>query len=142
MSSPKSHFHQFLTYYYRGTLPPRLLFEVLYTYHHILFPVSEDRKSEQLLRRLIRKYDFDPQGEIEGHARQERRLDQLEYLGERIRILHGIALNPPPTNRAIAWAERHSTERTAIIIALISLVVAAVSGVLSFVVGLLQLLQG
>ena len=54
--------------------------------------------------------------------------------------IYDIVKSPPPTNVFMNWLERHTPERNALTVAIIGLLLAAVFGFLSFLVGLLQLI--
>jgi len=138
--------------WHRGTLPPQLLLETLYTIHYILFPLH-DKKSSRLLRRLVKgdknrpEEVFDPNATLfDGPIRPPSDLDgfELVYWAERLRSLQEIVGNPLPQHRMthwmFSWFERHTSERNALIIALAGLFLAALFGFLGFLVGLAQLI--
>lgn len=126
----------------RGTLPPRLLLETLLTFHDILFPVASvrDKKSRAALEILIRKQGFDAEGRWIQFVRATPEDMSFEYWGDRLSILHDVVKRPPPANAIVSWFERHTSERNALTVAIVGLFLSALFGLLSFIVGLLQLI--
>ncbi len=131
-----------LTHLARGALPPKLILETLVTFHDILFPIATfgDRRSHSILRKLIKRHGFDPQGNLVQYIRSVPENIAFEYWGDRLSTIHHIVKDPPPTNVFMGWLERHTSERNALTVAIIGLLLAAVFGFLSFLVGLLQLI--
>ncbi|KAK2033893.1 hypothetical protein LX32DRAFT_689741 [Colletotrichum zoysiae] len=125
-----------------GTLPPRLLLETLLTVHTVLFPIiyTEDDKSYSLLQKMIRKHSFDQEAKLIDFVRTLPPDMVFEYWGSRLAKLHDAIKRPPPTNPVVSWLERHTSERNALMVAIVGLFLAALFGFLSFVVGLLQLI--
>ncbi|UNI16373.1 hypothetical protein JDV02_002809 [Purpureocillium takamizusanense] len=125
----------------RGALPPKLVVETLLTFHDILFPIATfgDRRSRTMLRKLIRRHGLDPQANLVQYIRPIPENITLEYWGDRLATLYNIVKDPPPTNVFMGWLERHTSERNAMTVAIIGLLLAAIFGFLSFLVGLLQL---
>jgi hypothetical protein len=126
----------------RGTLPPQLLFETLYSIYYILFPHYRDKKSAKLAKKLIKEANprdrFDPN--LNNALIKEPPDDfQFIYWSKRLRVLKEIVTNPPPTNKLIAWVERHVSERNVLTIAIIGLFLTAFFGLLGFLVGIAQL---
>lgn len=116
--------------------------ETLDSFQFILFPISLDGsgKSHRLLRRLISNYDFDLNSQWdEGHVRPLPDQFSYEYWGTRLEKLHAIVKNPPPANWLVSWFERHTSERNALTVAIAGLLLSALFGFLSFIVGLAQL---
>ncbi|KAH7256182.1 hypothetical protein BKA59DRAFT_412526 [Fusarium tricinctum] len=126
----------------RGTLPPRLLLETLHTFHDILFPVMsvKDRKSLHTLKTMIKKQGFDSEGLWIEFVRKKPQDMSFEFWGDRLTKLYDAVRCPPPTNAMVAWFERHTSERNALTVAIIGVLLAVLFGFLSFVVGLLQLI--
>ncbi|KAK4084683.1 hypothetical protein Purlil1_10268 [Purpureocillium lilacinum] len=126
----------------RGALPPRLILETLLTFHDILFPIATfgDRRSHAMLRKLVKRHGFDPQGNLVQYVRSIPENITFEYWGDRLSTIYDIVKSPPPTNVFMNWLERHTSERNALTVAIVGLLLAAVFGFLSFLVGLLQLI--
>lgn len=61
------------------------------------------------------------------------------YWAKRVRALQDIVRNPPPTRKAIAWIERHTSERNALTVALVGIFLTILLGLLGLVVGVAQL---
>ncbi|KAK4450977.1 hypothetical protein QBC34DRAFT_378802 [Podospora aff. communis PSN243] len=134
----------------RGTLPPQLLLETLYTIYFILIPLFRDPtgKSHRLAKKLVKgrtypgQEKFDPDLLIyDGLIRQKADLDdfKLVYWAKRIRALQGIVHNPPPSYKIISWIERHTSERNALTVAFIGVFLAVLFGLLGLMVGIAQL---
>ncbi|KAL6693793.1 hypothetical protein J3F84DRAFT_379934 [Trichoderma pleuroticola] len=133
-----------------GTLPPQLLFETLYTIYEILFPYVTDDESDALARELTTTNGldnasdsaFDPNLMVwDGLFRtgQSSSCFEFVYWTKRLRNLQAAVDHPPPSNMVVSWAERHTSERTALTVALIGLFLTALFGLLSFLVGIAQL---
>jgi len=125
----------------RGTLPPRLLLETLLTFHDVLFPVASvrDKKSRAVLETMIQKHGFDAEGRLIEFVRATPADMAFDYWGDRLSMLHDVVQRPPPTNAMVAWFERHTSERNALTVAIVGLFLSALFGLLSFLVGLFQL---
>lgn len=63
-----------------------------------------------------------------------------QYWGDRLTTLCNVVQKRPPRNKVVAWIGRHTTDRDALIVAILGLFLAALFGFLSFIVGLLQLI--
>lgn len=126
----------------RCTLPPRLLLETLLTFHEILFPVTSvrDSKSHAALETMIQKQGFDTEARWIEFVRKVPDDMTFHYWGDRLTALYEVIKRPPPKNAIVAWFERHTSERNALTIAIIGLFLSALFGLLSFIVGLLQLI--
>jgi hypothetical protein len=113
----------------------------LHSFHSILFPISVDRsgKSQRLLKRLISKYDFDPNSKWDERPRSLPDQFAYQYWDGRLAKLHNIVKNPPPANSVVSWLERHTSERNALTVAIVGLFLSALFGLLGFLVGLAQL---
>jgi len=85
-------------------------------------------------------HGFDPQGNLVQYVRSILETITFEYWGDRLSTIYDIVKSPPPTNVFMNWLERHTPERNALTVAIIGLLLAAVFGFLSFLVGLLQLI--
>jgi hypothetical protein len=127
--------------WYRGTLPPRLLFETLVSFHGILFPIASvgNERSRSLLKKLIRTQGFDQDGLWVEFVRPIASDVDFVYWGDRLATLYDIVKRPPPTNALISWFERHTSERNALTVAITGLFLAAFAGLLAFIIGLIQL---
>jgi hypothetical protein len=125
----------------RGTLPPLLLLETLLTFHDVLFPVASvrDKKSRTALERMIRKHGFDQEGRWIEFVRATPERMGFDYWGDRLSALHDVVKQPPPANALVAWFERHTSERNALTVAIVGLFLSVIIGLLSFIVGVLQL---
>ncbi|KAF4448818.1 hypothetical protein F53441_7810 [Fusarium austroafricanum] len=106
-----------------GTLPPRLLLETLVTFHEILFPITSIMDTKWI--------DF---------VRTDAADMGFNFWGERLARLYDVVERPPPTNAIVAWFERHTSERNALTVAIIGVLLSVLFGLLSFIVGLLQLI--
>ena len=123
---------------YRGTLPPQLLLETVYSLQSILFP-SYDPNSSDELDRLLRKQGFDPDLRLyEALARKDPDDFQYVYWGDRLSKLYDAVKNPPPRHRLGRWLELHATDRNALYVAIIALVFTAVFGFMSVAIAALQ----
>ncbi|KAI8716917.1 hypothetical protein NCS52_00986300 [Fusarium sp. LHS14.1] len=125
-----------------GILPPRLLFETLVTIHCILFPVASigNKRSMRLLKKLIKKEGFDPEATWVEFVRPIPDDLSFTYWGPRLAELHDVVKRPRPTNSLVSWFERHTSERNALTVAIIGLFLSVFLGLLSLVVGILQLI--
>lgn len=126
----------------RGTLPPRLLLETLLTFHDVLFPIASvrDKKSRAALETMIQRQGFDAEGRWIEFVRATPAEMTFEYWGDRLSALHDVVKRPPPANAVVAWFERHTSERNALTVAIVGLFLSVLFGLLSFIVGLLQLI--
>ncbi|KAI0023787.1 hypothetical protein F4780DRAFT_727820 [Xylariomycetidae sp. FL0641] len=124
------------------TLPPKLLLETLVTFHGILFPIGDvtDRRTREALEHMIETQSFDPQGLWYGYVRAIPPDMAYDYWGHRLLALYEYVKQPPPANAVVAWFERHTSERNALTVAILALFLSTFFGLLSFIVGLLQLL--
>jgi hypothetical protein len=89
---------------------------------------------------MIQRKGFDPEGRWIEFIRPTPSDMGFDYLGDRLSALHDVVKNPPPENTVIGWLERHTTERNALTVAIVGLFLSVLFGLLSFIVGLLQLL--
>ncbi|KAL7907763.1 hypothetical protein GGI35DRAFT_481415 [Trichoderma velutinum] len=131
-----------------GTLPPQLLLETLYSIYDILFPHVTDDESYKLVTQLIsingsnKSSDsaFDPNLMVwDGLIRTVPPDFKFVYWTKRLRNLQAAVDHPPPSNKVVSWVERHTSERTALTVAIIGLFLTALFGLLSFLVGIAQL---
>ena len=126
---------------FRGTLPPQLLVETLYSIQAVLFP-SIDPASARILDELVERRNFDPEcTEYEGYKIF---LDpppnfQFVYWGERMAHLHTLMTRRPPRNRLEKWFHSHSTEGNALLIALLALAISILVGVVSIALNIVQI---
>lgn len=89
---------------------------------------------------MIQKHGFDAEGRWIEFVRATPGDMTFNYWGERLSALHDIVRQPPPANAIIAWVERHTSERNALTVAIVGLFLSVLFGLLSFIVGLLQLI--
>jgi hypothetical protein len=61
------------------------------------------------------------------------------YWGSRLAKLHDLVQHPPPANRLVYWFERHTSERNALSVAILALLLSALFGLLGVIIGCLQL---
>ncbi|KAJ4856593.1 hypothetical protein T069G_09961 [Trichoderma breve] len=130
-----------------GTLPPQLLFETLYTIYEILFRYVTDDESDALARELTSTYElndssdaaFDPNLIVWDGLFRTPPSFKLVYWTKRLRNLQAAVDHPPPSNDLVSWVERHTSERTALTVALIGLFLTAAFGLLSVLIGIAQL---
>ncbi|EHK19534.1 uncharacterized protein TRIVIDRAFT_156525 [Trichoderma virens Gv29-8] len=133
------------TSFANGTLPPQLLLETLYSIYYILIPLSNCNKSLKLAKKLTRANNdiystFDPNLLAnDGMIRQGLGALKFIYWAKRLRVLQAILKHPPPSNNIVSWFERHTSERNAITVAILGLFLTALFGLLSFLVGVAQL---
>ncbi|KAF5672573.1 hypothetical protein FHETE_3707 [Fusarium heterosporum] len=123
-----------------GTLPPQLLVETLYTLQGILFP-SLDKKSGDVLNALIRRDGFDPEcAQYEGYKIFSEPPEHFQYVywGKRIAQLHELVKSRPPRNKAEKWFQQKTSERNALLIALLALFISIFVGILSIILGAVQ----
>ncbi|KAJ4291767.1 hypothetical protein N0V90_009662 [Kalmusia sp. IMI 367209] len=112
-----------------GFMPTQLLLETLDSIQNLLYP--NDEKSIQSLDKFVRKHRYDP--DSRNFERSLRELpDDFEYKfwGGRLVELLDVVNNPPPTNRIVAWFERHSSERNALTVAILGLFLTVLFGFL------------
>ncbi|KAF4992807.1 hypothetical protein FGRMN_6909 [Fusarium graminum] len=124
----------------RGTLPPQVLAETLYTLQGILFP-SLDNKSGDVLNTLIRRDGFDPEcAQYEGYKIFSEPPEHFQYVywGKRIAQLHELVKSRPPRNKAEKWFQQKTSERNALLIALLALFISIFVGILSIILGIVQ----
>ena len=136
---------------YSGTLPPQLLVETLYSIYYILFPIATNKKSAKFAKKLTQaKRDtdmsrssdsiFDPNLLVyDGLIRPLPGNFKFVYWTKRLRALQTVVDKPPPSNKIISWFERHTSERNALTVAILGLFLTALFGLLSFLVGVAQL---
>lgn len=134
-----------------GTLPPQLLFETLYSIYYILFPLASDKRSAKFAKKLTRPNDnpdarnssdsaFDPNLVVyDSLIRSLPANFKFVYWTKRLRNLQAVVNHPPPSNKVVSWFERHTSERNALTVAIIGLFLTALFGLLSFLVGIAQL---
>ncbi|RDW57301.1 hypothetical protein BP5796_12751 [Coleophoma crateriformis] len=123
-----------------GTLPPQLLLETLHSLQGIIFP-AVDEKSSRFLENLVRNTQpgFDPDCLLyEGYPRPTPEDFEYYYWGNRLAKLHQVVMNPRPSNRIGQWIQRHASEKNALSVAILSLVLSAFFGFLSVVLGFIQ----
>ncbi|KAJ4266089.1 hypothetical protein NW762_004064 [Fusarium torreyae] len=123
-----------------GTHPPQLLVETLHSLQAILFP-SLNKKSGKVLNTLVRKEGFDAEcAQYEGYKIFPEPPQDFNYLywGKRIARLHEIAKSRPPRNKFEKWFQQWTTERNAFLIALLALFISIFVGVLSIILGCVQ----
>lgn len=124
----------------RGTLPPQLLLETLHSLQTVLFP-PVDEKSSRFLENLVQASEpsFDPDCLLyEGYSRPVPEDFQYHYWANRLAKLHHVVTNPRPTHRVGQWIQRHASERNALFVAILSLVLSAFFGFLSVILGVVQ----
>ncbi|KAH7035717.1 uncharacterized protein B0I36DRAFT_318948 [Microdochium trichocladiopsis] len=123
----------------RGCLPPQLVFETLVLNQLILLPVLTDRRSNNLLEKLIRRNGFDPTMRDYDIVRQIPPDFVFSVWAARLDELHDFIKRPPPGNSIVAWFERHTSERNALTVAILGLFLTVVIGIFGLVVAVLQL---
>lgn len=64
---------------------------------------------------------------------------EFVYWGKRLTILEEITTKRPPRNKFVSWMERHTSERNALTVAIIGLLLAVLFGFLGLLVGIAQL---
>lgn len=89
---------------------------------------------------MIQKHGFDAEGRWIEFVRATPSDMTFDYWGGRLSALHDIVRQPPPANAIVAWVERHTSERNALTVAIVGLFLSVLFGLLSFIVGLLQLI--
>ena len=121
-------------------LPQHVIEETLDTFYKILFPLSNEdrRRSIDLLNDLIKGGLFD-RNAISPSTLPPEGL-QYYYWGGRISDLLQVVNNPPPpANKVAKWLEGIKGERTILFIAIIGIFLSAFFGMLSVIIGALQL---
>lgn len=93
----------------------------------------------RLLHKLIKKESFDPEATWVEFARPIPDDFLFSYWGPRLAKLSEVVERPRPTNSFVSWFERHTSERNALTVAIIGLFMSVLLGLLSLVVGILQL---
>lgn len=99
-----------------------------------------DKKSRAALETMIQRQGFDAEGRWIEFVRATPAEMTFEYWGDRLSALHDVVKRPPPANAVVAWFERHTSERNALTVAIVGLFLSVLFGLLSFIVGLLQLI--
>lgn len=99
-----------------------------------------DKRSRAVLETMIQKHGFDAEGRWIEFVRATPSDMTFDYWGGRLSALHDIVRQPPPANAIVAWVERHTSERNALTVAIVGLFLSVLFGLLSFIVGLLQLI--
>ncbi|KAF5025677.1 hypothetical protein F66182_2283 [Fusarium sp. NRRL 66182] len=115
-----------------GILPPQLLVETLHSLQAILFP-SLDEKSGHVLDSLVLKQGFDPEcAQYEGYKIFPEPPQDFNYFywGKRIAQLHDYTKCRPPRNKLERWFQQKTTERNALLIALIALFITIIIGII------------
>ena len=100
-----------------------------------------DEKSSQFLENIIQdaKAGFDPDCLFyEGYTRPVPENFEYYYWGNRLAKLHHLVTNPRPTRHIGQWIQRHASERNAMFVAILSLVLSAFFGFLSVILGTFQ----
>ncbi|KAF4436470.1 hypothetical protein F53441_13260 [Fusarium austroafricanum] len=124
-----------------GTHPPQLLAETLHSLQGILFP-SLDRKSGEVLNSLIRKEGFDSEcAQYEGYKIFPEPPEDFNYIywGRRIAQLHQMVKALPPRNKFEKWFQQKTSERNALLIALVALFISIFVGILSIILSCVQI---
>ncbi|KAI5463394.1 hypothetical protein BGZ63DRAFT_351923, partial [Mariannaea sp. PMI_226] len=86
------------------------------------------------------KHGFDEEGRLIKFVRTIPVDMSFDYWGDRLSAVYDVVKRPPPRNAIVAWFERHTSERNALTVAIVGLFLSALFGLLSFIVGLLQLI--
>ncbi|KAM0312771.1 hypothetical protein ACHAO8_006052 [Botrytis cinerea] len=123
-----------------GTLPPQLLLETLHSLQSILFPPA-DEKSSRFLENIVQDAEpnFDPDCLLyEGYNRTVPENFEYHYWGDRLAKLNHIVTHPRSNHRIGQWIQRNASERNALIVAILSLVLSAIFGFLSVILGIFQ----
>ncbi|KAF7917219.1 uncharacterized protein EAE98_010324 [Botrytis deweyae] len=123
-----------------GTLPPQLLLETLYSLQCILFPPT-DEKSSRFLENIIQEAEasFDPDCLLyEGYNRPVPENFEYHYWGDRLAKLNHLVTHPRSSHRIGQWIQRNASERNALFVAILSLVLSAFFGFLSVILGMFQ----
>lgn len=82
---------------------------------------------------------FDPDCLLyEGYTRQLPESFEYHYWGSRLAKLHYLVTHPTSSHRIGQWIQRHASERNALFVAILSLVLSAFFGFLSVVLGVFQ----
>ncbi|KAF7889382.1 uncharacterized protein EAF01_010875 [Botrytis porri] len=120
---------------FRVTLPPQLLLGTLHSLQCILFPPA-DEKSSRCLENIIQDSEssFDPDCML--HERYNRPVpENLEYhyWGDRFAKLNHLVTHPRSSHRISQWIQRNASERNALFVAILSLVLSALFGLLSVI---------
>ncbi|CAM6005191.1 unnamed protein product [Sphagnum balticum] len=112
---------------------------------HMLYDPEDgvvlDEKSSRFLENLVQnsQLGFDPDCLLyEGYIRPLPENFEYHYWGNRLAKLHYVVTNPRPSHRIGQWIQRHASERNALFVAILSLVLSAFFGFLSVVLGLFQ----
>lgn len=133
-----------------GTLPPQLLVETLYSIY-ILFPLATDKRSAKLAKKLIQQNNdpngyhssesaFDPNLIVyDGLIRSPPADFKFVYWTKRLRNLQVAMDHSLLSNKIVSWFERHTSERNALTVAIISVFLTALFGLLSVLIGIAQL---
>ncbi|WQF87713.1 hypothetical protein CDEST_12727 [Colletotrichum destructivum] len=118
-----------------GSLPPRLLFETLYSLQDILFP-PHDNRSARILEKLVykRRNNFD-RGciEYDGCLPTDQLPDNFGYVhwGQRLLRLHQHLRSRPPRNKLERWLHKKSNEGNPLFAALAALCISICVGIIS-----------
>ncbi|KAF5869099.1 uncharacterized protein Bfra_011642 [Botrytis fragariae] len=123
-----------------GTLPPQLLQETLHSLQYIIFPLV-DKKSSEFLGKFIRDKEssFDPDcSNCDTNSIQPLEDFEYHYWGDRLAKLNHLVTHPRPSHRIGRWIQRNASERNAMFVAILSLVLSALFGFLSVILGIFQ----
>jgi hypothetical protein len=116
------------------------LLETLFTISCILLPAATDPKSDALAKRFIEKHDWDATiTDWDDYNPRPPKDFEYECWNHRLATLLAIGDNPPPSNKMVAWFERHTSERNALTVAILGVFLAALFGLLTFLIGIAQL---
>lgn len=122
----------------RGRLPPRLVAETLHSIKEILFPF-DDPKSARILNGLIEQEGFDADCVKLGLV-VPGGIQKLEYLywGPRLAAIYEYMRDRPPLTNFEEWIKWQTTESNAFVVALAALLISIFVGILSLVLGAVQ----
>lgn len=124
----------------RGALPRQLALETLESLQGVLFPLT-DKKSNQLLSKLIQSGTFDPEiarfdyGSIRNPGEES---VPFYYLADRLSELHSELENPHPQGWLESVCERRSANRYILLVTMIGVILAVLLGVASLIVSVYQ----
>ncbi|KAI5919688.1 hypothetical protein F4810DRAFT_470010 [Camillea tinctor] len=95
-------------------------------------------RSLSLLKKLNQTQSFDRDGLWIKFVRPIPSDFSFVFWGNRLAKLHDV-IKQPPANACVSWFERHTSERDALTVAIIDLLLASLSGFLILILSVFQL---
>ncbi|KAK0382497.1 hypothetical protein CLIM01_00154 [Colletotrichum limetticola] len=122
-------------------LPRQLALETLDSLQNVIFSISDEEDSRDILRSLVSKDCFDPDClnlAYEPYRRDNERDLKFYYWGSRLMDLYDEVANPRPRKLIDVWLEQRSKARHVMLATLIGVIIAVILGILGLIVGIFQ----